>query len=141
MSKTHSRFVTIAYGGQQVECSIKGASGIGVTYEEIDVTSLCNEIMEKLHGYGQVAVDVTGDFNNTATTGAHTIFQGLNGDPTGSTLTIQIGSNAAPTSGDPKFEVTNMGVFNYTVDVGSGSPSWSANLRPLAGATATWGTV
>lgn len=139
--KTHSRWITITYNSQAITCSIKGATGIGIAYDETDVTSLCNAIKETLQGQGTVAIDLTGDFNNTATTGAHIVIEPLNGDATGATLTIAIGSNAAPTTGDPEFVVTNMGVFAYLVAPGTGSPQWTAALRTLPGATAAWGTV
>lgn len=141
MSKTHSRFVTFTYNSQAITCSITNVTGIGISYEEVDVTTLCNAIMEAIHGHGQVAIDASGPFNNTATTGAHVVIEPLNGDNTGATLTIAIGDNAAPTTGDPEFEVTNMGVFNYLVQAGGGAVTSSWQWRPLPGVTAAWGTV
>lgn len=139
--KTHSRFMTITYNSQAVTCSINSVDGIGVSYEEVDVTTLCNAIMETIHGHGTVAINASGPFNNTATTGSHIVIQPLNGNATGATLTIAIGSNAAPTTGDPEFEVTNMGVFNYLAAGGGGSVTASWAWRTLPGATAAWGTV
>jgi hypothetical protein len=115
--------------------------GVGISYEEADVKTLCNAIMETIHGYGSVAINASGPFNNTATTGAHVVIEPLNGTATGATLTIAIGSNAAPTTGDPEFEVTAMGVFNYLVQMGGGAVTASWSWRPLPGATATWTTV
>lgn len=139
--KTHSRFVTFTYNSQAVTCSLTSVDGIGISYEEVDVTTLCNAIKENIQGHGTVALNASGPFNNTATTGAHVVVEPLNGSATGATLTIAIGSNAAPTTGDPDFEITAMGVFNYLVNVGGGAVTSSWSWRPLPGATAVWGTV
>ena len=140
--KTHSRFVTITYGGQDITDSVDTINGIGITYEETDVSALNSAFMEFIQGRGDLNVSVSGKFDNTATTGGHTVVQPLNGDTTGSTLTIAIGIGAAPTMGDPKFEVTKMGTFNYLVQANPGQAvTWSASIRPLDGATAAWSTV
>lgn len=139
--KTHSRFATITYNSQAVTCSIDNVSGIGVDYQSVDVTTLCNAIVESIQGHGQVSIDLSGPFNNTATTGAHNVIEPLNGDSSGAAMVIAIGSNAAPTTGDPEFNVTALGVFNYMVSLGGGAVTWSASLRPLPGATASWDTV
>ncbi len=139
--KTDSKYVKVIYNSQTIDCSITGVDGVGIVYDETDVTGLCNSIKEAVQGQGTVAVNLSGNFSNTATTGSHTVFQALNGNTTGATLTIQIGIRATATSGDPEFEVTSMGVFSYVVSASGGSPTWSASLRPLPGATAAWGTV
>jgi len=141
MAKTHSRWVTITYNSQAVTCSITGVSGIGISHAEDDVTTLCQSIAEAIHGQGTVSIDASGPFNNTVTTGAHVVIEPLNGDKDGATLTIAIGDNAAPTGGDPEFEVTGMGVFNYLVDASGGPVTSAWSWRPLPGATAAWGTV
>ena len=139
--KTDSKYVVIIYGGQTLDCSITAVNGVGIVYDETDVTGLCNTIKEFVQGQGDVSVTLSGNFSNTATTGSHTVIQPLNGDQTGATLTIQYGIRAAPTTGNPEFEATSMGVFAYTVDASGGSPTFTAPLRPLPGATAAWGTV
>ena len=140
--KTHSKWVTVSYDGELVTCSIDSLSGIGVNWDTVEVTTLCNSIKERLIGQGDVSIGASGPFNNTATTGAHIVVEPLNGDPTGETLIISIGSGAAPTNGDAKFTVTNMGVDNYTVGASTGgavTASW--NWTPRPGATAAWGVI
>lgn len=139
--KTHSRFTTVTYNSQAITCSITSVTGVGISYAETDITTLCSTIMERIQGYGDVAITLSGPFDNTATTGGHIVVEALNGDPDGATLTIAIGIGAAPTTGDPEFEVTSMGVFSYVVDISGDAPTWTAELRPLPGATAAWGTV
>lgn len=138
---THSRFITITYNSQAVTCSIDNISGIGETYEEVDVTTLCNALMEAIPGRKSVSIDASGPFNTTATTGAHNVVRPLNGDKDGATLTIAIGDMAAPTTGDPEFEITSMGVFNYIAAGPGGAVTAAWAWRPLPGAAAAWGTV
>ena len=140
--KTHSKWVTISYNSQLVTCSIDNPSGIGINWDTVEVTTLCNSIKEYLIGQGDVSISASGPFNDTATTGAHNVIEPLNGDPTGATLVISIGSGAAPTTNDAKFTVTNVGVDNYMVSAANGSAvtaSWV--WSPRQGATAEWGTV
>ena len=139
--KTDSKYVVIIYGGQTLDCSIQAVDGVGITYDQSDVTGLCNTIKEFVQGQGDVSVTLSGTMSNTATTGSHTVIEPLNGDQTGSTLTVQYGIRAAPTTGDPEFNVTAMGVFDYLVSSSGGAPTFSASLRPLTGATASWTTV
>ncbi len=140
--KTHSRWITVSYNSQLVTCSIDSLSGIGITYDTVEVTTLCNTVKERLIGLGDSSIGASGPFNNTAVTGAHIVVEPLNGNSTGATLVISIGSGAAPTTGDAKFTVTNMGVDNYLVAAGTGAAvtsSWTWTPRP--GATAAWGTI
>ena len=140
--KTHSKWVTVSYNSQLITCSIDNLSGIGVNWDTVEVTTLCNSIKERLIGHGDVSIAASGPFNDTATTGAHIVVEPLNGSQTGATLIISIGSGAAPTTNDAKFTVTNMGVDNYMVAASTGgavTASW--NWTPRPGATAEWGTV
>lgn len=140
--KTHSRFVTFTYNGQDITDSIDSVNGIGISYEETDVSSLVSAINEFIQGRGDLNIQASGKFDNSSPAGAHTVVEPLNGDTSGATLTIAIGIGAVPTTGDPEFEVTAAGVFNYLVQFPSGSAvTWSCNIRPLDGATAAWGTV
>lgn len=139
--KTHSRWVDVSYNSQQIECSITGITGIGVAYDQVDITTICNAIKEALQGNGDVTIAINGPFNNTATTGAHNVVEPLNGDQTGAVLLFEIGIGANPTTGDPKFTVTNAIVTDYLVNADGGAVTWSANFKPAQGATAVWGTV
>ena len=140
--KTHSKWTTVSYNGQPITCSIDNLGGIGVNFDTVEVTTLCNTIKERLIGYGDVSISASGPFNDTATTGAHKVVEPLNGNPAGATLVISIGSGAAPTNGDARFTVTNMGVDNYMVAASTGgavTASW--NWTPRPGATATWSVI
>ena len=140
--KTHSKWITVSYNSQLITCSIDSLNGIGVTFDTVEVTTLCSTIKERLMGHGDVSIGASGPFNNTATTGGHIVVEPLNGDPDGATLIISIGSGAAPTTGDARFTVTNMGVDNYMVGASVGgavTSSW--NWTPRPGSTAAWSVI
>ena len=139
--KTHSRHIDISLGGVQIECSINNLGGVGLAYDQADVTTFCNSIKEAITGNADVTINLSGPFNNTAVTGGHIVVEPLNGDDTGAVLVIEIGVGAAPTTGDAKFTVTNAIVSNYLVAAGNGPVTWSAALKPAVGATAVWGTI
>lgn len=144
--KTHPRYIKVLLddsGGtpRDISDSINSIGGIGLSYDQTDVTTIANSVKQYLTGYGDSSVSLGGPFNNTATTGAHTVLTGLNGANTAATLTIQIGIRAAATTGDPEFEGEYV-VTDYQLS-GSGTDlTWSASLKPAFGtSTPAWGTV
>lgn len=139
--KTHSKYVTIVYNSQTVTCRINNLPGVGIAYDEEDITAFCDAIHMYVLGQGNVDMSVSGPFDNTATSGSHAVFEALNGNQAGATMVISYGIRAAPTSGDPKFTVTALGVTSYTVDATGGAVTWNSTLKPMTGATAAWGTV
>ena len=144
--KTTGRYVKILLddsGGtaRDISASVNTIGGIGLTNEQVDVTSLSDSVMQYLAGRGDSAIEIGGPFNNTATTGAHTVLSGLVGGNTAATLTVQIGIRATATTGDPEWEGEYV-VTAYTVDVGANDVTWSASLKPAFGtSTPAWGTV
>lgn len=144
MAKTHSRFVTITYNSQDISESVDSINGMGIQYVQENVSVLASLLDEFIHGRGQVNLDLSGPFNS-ATNEAHDVLSSANGVAAGYTLTIQIGDNAAPTTGDPEFEVDGVGTFDYLVQPGGGAVTWSASLRPTPNTTTdpanAWGTV
>lgn len=144
--KTTGRYVKILLddsGGtaRDITASVSTIGGIGLSNEQVDVTTLSDSVMQYLSGRGDSTIELGGPFNNTATTGAHVVLSGLNGTNTAATLTIQIGIRAAPTTGDPEWEGEYV-VLTYPVNVGLNEVTWSATLKPAFGASApAWGTV
>jgi len=139
--KTTSKYTTVTYGGQLITCSVDNITGLGISYQEVDVTTLCKAIAENINGVGTVAISISGPLDNTATTGGHTVIQALNGSQAGSTLTVAFGNRAAATNGDPEFESTVMLTTSYMVSAGGGNVTYSATLKPGVGAAAAWGVV
>jgi hypothetical protein len=144
--KTHSRYVKVIVddsGGtaRDVSASVDTLGGIGLTFDDAEVTTFADSIKQYLTGYGNSEITMGGPFNNTATTGAHTVMSGIAGsDATSKTLTIQIGIRAAPTTGDPEWE-GEYTCSEYLVNA-DGVARWTARFRPALGAsTPAWGTV
>lgn len=144
--KTHPRYITVLLddsGGtpRDITSSISSIGDIGIAYDQADVTAINDSVMQYLAGRGDADIQFSGPFNNTATTGAHAVFTGLNGANTAATLTVQFGIRAAATNGDPEFEGEFV-VTSYLVGGDMNSLTWSASLKPAFGAAApAWGTV
>lgn len=74
----------------------------GKVGEEVDMTGVSDAIRKFLTGFSTSEIAARFHFNDTATTGSHTVMNNTVG--TVGTITIEFGSNgAAPTTGDPKW--------------------------------------
>lgn len=139
--KTDSRYVVITLGGTAVTCSVNSLGGVGLTHTQNDITTLCNDIMEMLQGVGDVNITLSGPFDN-GTNGMYTVARPLADAGTLTTLNIDIGIGAAPTTGDPRFALTNVILFDYLVAASAGSNvTDSVTVRGGQGVTASWTTV
>ncbi len=150
--KTTSRYVTVTLDDsagtpRNITNSITSIGGIGLSYDQVDVTTFADSVMQYLAGRGDSAIELGGQFNNTAVaaapseSGAHPVLTSLNGANTAATLAISIGVRAAPTTGDPKFsgEYT---CLSYVLSGDMSSMTWTASFKPAFGtATPAWGTV
>jgi len=136
--KTTSKYVTVTYNSQAVTCSIDNITGLGISYQEVDVTTLCKAIAENVNGVGTVAISVSGPLDNTASTGGHTVFAAANGVQTGYALVVVFGIRAAPSGGEPTFTVSLAMTTSYVVSAGGGNVTYSATLKPAVGSTAVW---
>lgn len=150
--KTTSRYITITLddaGGtpRNITNSVTSIGGIGLTHEQVDVTTLADAVMQYLAGRGDAAISLSGQFNNTpvaaapAESGAHPVLTGLNGGNVAATLTIAIGVRAAPGAGDPKFS-GEFTCLSYVLSGDLQNLTWTAELKPAFGvAQPVWGTV
>jgi hypothetical protein len=132
---------------RNISGSVSSIGDVGVTYETSDVTALINDIKQYLTGRGDAPITLGGPFDNTpaavspALTGIHAIAPALNGKNIASTLTIQLGIRAAPTTGDPKFEGEFI-VDKYSWNLDMNNAAWQMTLKPAPGTTApAFGTV
>ena len=74
-------------------------------------------------------------------TGTHPVIQGAFAAGSQVTLTVQVGQNAAPTSGDPEFEGEFV-VESYKPEIQAGGAiTFTATLKPATGAAPAWGVV
>lgn len=140
-------------GGTMRDIPVTSIGGVGITYEEIDVTALQDALKGMLAGQGSSSVTIGGPFDNTAAqaasgtgaaaalSGSHTVLSAINGSNTGRTFAVYIGIQGYWATGDPVFGgVDSFIVTDYTVDAAAGT--YSAKITYKAGATApAWGTA
>jgi len=132
---------------------IQSYGSIGITYDEVDVSSLQEVVKGMLASQGNVSITITGPFDNTAAaaassstqaaalSGSHTVLEPLNGGLTPRAFGIYFGIQGYWTSGDPVFGADNsVIVTDYTVDPAAGT--YSCKLAHVGGGTApAWGTT
>lgn len=111
---------------------------IPIEHAESDVTGYSDGVVNVTLGHASHNVEMTGVFNNTASTGAYTVLSGIVGHVSSTkTVTVQIGINAAPTTGDPEYE----GEFYCSAFKINGDLTWDASFRPASSTAPAWGTV
>ena len=83
---------------------------------------------------------VTAQFymNDTVTTGAFTVLEGVQG--LAGTLTVQFGTDGAPATGDPEWEGEYV-LFDLSVSVSGGAAIMNVLFKPAPGSTPAWGTA
>lgn len=82
---------------------IEGSVTIGRTVARVDMTGVDDVMRHFLAGYQDAPVSAKFYLDDTATTGAWTVLDGMIGSV--GTLTLQFGSDGAtPTTGDPEWE-------------------------------------
>lgn len=139
--KRIGKFTKVLFDSQDISILVQELTGLPKVYTEVEVSGFTQD-MNYLSGQGDTDITLTMLCTTTATTGSHTIFAPKNGNNTGYTLTVQVGNNATPTTGDPEFEGT-FTVTSYIVNPAkAGAQTCAAKLRPLAdNALPAWGTV
>ncbi len=146
--KTNSRWIRIyvddsAGSARDLSASVNSVGSVGLTHDESDVTAYSDGVHNFTLGHPQAPIDLTGTFNNVATTGAHTVFSGIVGKEVDagsawtSTVTVQIGIKAAPASGDPEFE----GEYVCAAYNVAGDGTFTARMVPASATAPAWGTV
>lgn len=114
---------------------------LGQTYAQHEVTGFGDDAQNFINGQLQSPVTVKGHLTTTALVGTHTVIQPVFAAGSQVTLTVQVGQNAAPTTGDPEFEGEFI-VESYkpTIENG-GAIMFEAVLKPAIGTAPAWGTV
>ena len=114
---------------------------LGQTYTQHEVTGFGDAAQNFINGQLQSPVTIKGYLTTTALVGTHTVIQPVFAAGSQVTLTVQVGQNAAPTTGDPEFEGEFI-VESYkpTIENG-GAIMFEAALKPAIGTAPAWGTV
>ena len=113
-------------------------SGIGLTPEEVDMTGQSASIKQARAGVSDSSVTAQFYMNDTVTTGAFTVLEGVQG--LAGTLTVQFGTDGAPATGDPEWEGEYV-LFDLSVSVSGGAAIMNVLFKPAPGSTPAWGTV
>ena len=141
-------------GGVLRDIPVKSIGGVGLTYNEIDVSAMQELVKTFLTGQAEMKLTISGPFDNTAAatasastesaaahlSGSHTVLEPLNGGLTPRAFGVYFGVQADWATGDPVFGADNsIIVTDYTVDPANGS--YSAKIAHVSGGTAPdWGT-
>jgi hypothetical protein len=92
-------------GGTLRSIPVDSINGVGLTYEEVDVSAFQDSIRGVLPGIPDCTITITGPFDTTAAqaagtlSGSHTVLSAINGAQTPLTLDVQVGIRHAWESG------------------------------------------
>lgn len=143
--RTTSRWTEFWFSdGTLRELPVDTINGVGLTYEEVELTAFMDAIKGALQGTPDCQIDISGPFDTTANS-AHAVLSAANGAMTPRSLDVKIGIRQAWVEGEPQFGITASStsgfiVTNYLVDVNAGKYSAKFRLYPGSSAPA-WGTV
>jgi len=114
---------------------------LGLTNDQHDVAGFGDAVHNFINGQLQAPVTLKGFLTTTANIGTHPVINGAFEAGSQVTLTVQVGQNAAPTSGDPEYEGEFI-VESYKPVIETGKAvQFEAMLKPATGAAPAWGVV
>lgn len=137
-------------GGTLREIPVDSINGVGLTYDETDLTAFQDAIHGVLPAHPDCTITITGPFDTTVAgspptlSGSHTILSALPGGVTPLALDVRIGIRHTWESGEPTFGITGTSTAGflcteYLADVNAGK--YSAKFRVYPGSTApVWAT-
>ena len=143
--KTNARFIRVfldnsAGAAKDISASVSDVSGVGLDFNTQDVTAYSDGVVNFTLGHPSSEIDISGPFNNVATTGGHVVFSAISHAPYSQasyTLTVQIGIRKVPESTDPEWE----GEYLVTSYIVNGDGTYAAHLVPATSAVPAWGTM
>lgn len=151
------RFVTGDNAGTLREVPVDSINGVGLTYDEVELTAFQDAIKGVLSGHPDCVVEITGPFDTSAAvaaagsgaapalSGSHTVLNPLAGGNTPRSLGVYIGDRAYWATGAPVFGISSSATSGfictaYTVDTSAGK--YSARFRLFPGSSLpAWGTA
>jgi hypothetical protein len=114
---------------------------LGLLFTQHDVTGMGDAAQHFLNGQLQAPVTLKGFVTTTATVGTHTVLNGAFVAGTTVSLEVQVGQNAAPTTGDPKF-TGEFVIESYKPALATGAAmTFEAVLKPATGTAPSWGVI
>ena len=142
-------FIVDDSGGTLRSIPVSSINGIGLTYDEMDVSAFQDAIKNALPGHANCAISITGPFDNSVAaaagtlSGSHTILSGIVGGVTPLSLDVQIGMRQAWESGEPQFGITSSSTIgflcgSYVPNIDDGT--YTATFYVIGGTAPAWGT-
>lgn len=129
---------------------VDSINGVGLTYEEVDVTAFMDAIRGALPGTPTCTIEITGPFDTTTVqavgtlSGSHTVLYNLAGGVTPLSLMVQIGIrqvwDTEPVFGSTASSTSGFLCRLYEVDVNAGKYRAVFGMYPGSSAPA-WGTA
>lgn len=117
------------------------AVDLPMSVDQYDVTGFGDTLHDMINGQLNLVVAMRGYLTLTPTTGTHAVLRDVYQQGKQVTLEVQIGNNAPPTSGDPKF-VGEFMVDSYVPMIETGKAiQFMARLRPATGTAPVWGVI
>jgi hypothetical protein len=114
---------------------------LGLTFDQHDVTGFGDGAHKFINGQLQAPVTLKGFVTTTALVGTHTVIAGALAAGSQVTLEVQVGQNAAPTTGDPKYTGEFL-VQSYTPSIETGGAiGFTAMLQPVLSTAPAWGVI
>lgn len=114
---------------------------LGQTFDQHDVTGFGDAVHRVINGQLQSPVILKGFLTTTAVVGTHTVINGAFAAGSQVSLEVQVGQNATPTTGDPKFTGTfYVESYKPVIETG-GAVKFEASLKPAVGTAPVWATV
>jgi hypothetical protein len=118
---------------------------VPLAYRQHDVTGMGDDVEKVINGQQMAPVTIRGYLTPTALTGTHTVIKGAYAAQTQVTLEVEVGQNAAPVNGDPRFK-GEFFIESYKPSISNGGAiAFVATLKPAVGSgvgsVPAWGTV
>ncbi len=114
---------------------------LGLAYDQFDVTGFGDDVHQFINGQLRAPVTLQGYLTTTATTGTHPVINGAFQSGSTVTLEVEVGNNATPTSGDPKYSGEFIVESYRPMITNGGAIMFTATLKPATGAAPAWATV
>lgn len=132
-------------GGTLRTFAVDTINGLGLTYDENDLTAFADAIHGVLLGHPDFECTLEGPMDTTASTGSHTVLSGVAGLNTPLAFDVRLGVRQAWESGEPQFGITGTsanGVLVASYQVDPSTMRYTAKLRMYSGSAApAWGTA
>ncbi len=144
-------------GGTVRDIAVATIGGVGVVYDQIDLTALADALNGFKSGHGDVTLPITGPVSNLVVasasgsgvaadySGSHVVLSAINGGVTPLTFGCYFGIQRLWTTNDPCFGITSSAtsgglIFDYVVD--PVTMFYTATLKMYPGSSEpTWETT